>query len=199
MMFDGTFQQATILRTPFGASGLKPCEKQSRNQERCRYDAAVQRTCEKDGERGQNEQGSSCLESVPGTFVRWSFMAEPLSCDEIDPMAGGPSQKIAQTTSISSGEAIHAVIPTQKRKPLFITAFPSANRRSRAASTSSCSQACCRPWRFASSNFNQRFPLRGDRPLWGGSREAKRGKESPKNPVKLRTSEPRRRRGIRTG
>lgn len=85
----------------------------------------MQRPCEKDRERGQSEQGSSCLERVPETFVRRSFLAEPPSGGEIDPLAGRPNQKIAQMLSTSSGGAIHAVIPIQKRKLLFIAAFPS--------------------------------------------------------------------------
>jgi hypothetical protein len=36
-------------------------------------------------------------------------------------MAVGPSQKIAQTISTSSGGAIHAVIPIQKRNVLAIS------------------------------------------------------------------------------
>jgi hypothetical protein len=83
-------------RTPDGASsGLGPGEQQSRNQERCSYGTAVRRQDEEDGARGQNEQGSSCLESVPGTFVRRSFIAESLSCGDIDAMAGRRSHKIA--------------------------------------------------------------------------------------------------------
>jgi hypothetical protein len=134
-MFDGTFEQATILSTSYGASGLKPCEQQSRNQERYPHGAGVRRRGEVDSERGQNDQGASCLEGVPGSFVRRSFTAEPLSCGGIEPMTVGPSQKIAHTTSNSSGRAIHAVMPIQKRKSFFVTAFASANRRSLVAFT----------------------------------------------------------------
>jgi hypothetical protein len=52
---------------------------------------------EKGGDRDQNEQGSSCLESVPGTFVRRSLMAESLARPDIDAMAGRPSYKSAHT------------------------------------------------------------------------------------------------------
>jgi hypothetical protein len=95
----------------------------------------VQRRRDEDSERGQNEQASRCRESVPGSFVRRSFTAEPLSCRGIAPMAVGPSQKIAQTTSNSSGGAIHAAMPIQKCKSFFVTEFASANRRTLVAFT----------------------------------------------------------------
>ena len=131
----------------------------------------MQRPCEKDRERGQSEQGSSCLERVPETFVRRSFLAEPPSGGEIDPLAGRPNQKIAQMLSTSSGGAIHAVIPIQKRKLLFIAAFPSTNGSSLAAFTSSCSCGFSNLCDFASSNLNQGFPLRRDC-SGGGHRQA---------------------------
>jgi hypothetical protein len=123
MLGDGS-EQATILRTFNRASGLGPCEQQSRNQESYPHDAGVRRQGEEDSERGQNEQGSGCLEGGPGSFVRRSFTAEPLEplfCGEIEPMAVGPSQKIAQTISTSRGGAIQPVIPIHKPKLFFIT------------------------------------------------------------------------------
>ena len=38
-MFGDGFEHATILRTPYGSSGLKACEQQSRHHEKCHYDA----------------------------------------------------------------------------------------------------------------------------------------------------------------
>jgi hypothetical protein len=43
VMFGDGLEQSTILRTPFGASGLNPREQQSRDQERYHYDAGVRR------------------------------------------------------------------------------------------------------------------------------------------------------------
>jgi hypothetical protein len=90
----------------------------------------MRRQGEEDGDRGQNEQGSSCLESVPGPFVRRTFIAEPLWCGGIVPMAVGPSHKIAKTISTSSGGAIHAPRPIQKLKSFFAsTTGPATNGR----------------------------------------------------------------------
>jgi hypothetical protein len=79
----------------YGASGLQPREQQSRQQERYPHGADVRRRGEEDSERGQNDQGSRCLEGEPGSFVRRSFTAEPVSSGGIEPMAVGPGQTIA--------------------------------------------------------------------------------------------------------
>ena len=72
---------------PHGSSGLKPCEQQSRHYKRCHYGAGgVRRRGEEDSERGQNEQGSSCRNDPPRSFVRRSFTAEPLWYGGIVPM-----------------------------------------------------------------------------------------------------------------
>jgi hypothetical protein len=121
-MFGDGFEHATILRTPYGSSGLKACEQQSRHHEKCHYDAGgVRRRGEQDSERGQNEQGSSCLDGPPRSFVRRSFTAEPQWCVGIVPMAVRPTHEIVQTIKASSGGAIHPVIPIQKPKLFFIT------------------------------------------------------------------------------
>jgi hypothetical protein len=121
-MFGDGFEHATILRTPYGSSGLKACEQQSRHHEKCHYDAGgVRRRGEQDSERGQNEQGSSCLDGPPKSFVRRSFTAEPQWCGGIVPMAVRPTHEIVQTIKASSGGAIHPVIPIQKPKLFFIT------------------------------------------------------------------------------
>jgi hypothetical protein len=78
-MFGDGFEHATILRTPYGSSGLKACEQQSRHHEKCHYDAGgVRRRGEQDSERGQNEQASSRLDSPPRSFVQRSFTAESI-------------------------------------------------------------------------------------------------------------------------
>ena len=121
-MFGDDFEHATILRTPHGSSGLKACEQQSRHHEKCHYDAGgVRRRGEQNSERGQNEQGSSRLDSPPRSFAQRSFTAEPLWCGGIVPMAVGPTHEIVQTINASSGGAIHTVIPIQKPKLFFIT------------------------------------------------------------------------------
>ena len=75
-------------------------EKQSRNQERRSYGTAVRRQGEENGDRGQNEQGSSCLESVAGTFIRRSLMAESLRCGDIDAIGGRRSHRIAEYSTV---------------------------------------------------------------------------------------------------
>jgi hypothetical protein len=99
MLGDG-FEQATDpARNPDGSSGLGPGEQQSRHEERCRDGAALRRQGEEGGDRDQNEQGSSCLESVPGTFVRRSLMAESLRCG-IDAMGNRRSHEIAEYSRV---------------------------------------------------------------------------------------------------
>jgi hypothetical protein len=101
------FDQATILRASYGSSGLNPCEQQSRHHEKSHYgDGGVRRRGEEDSERGQNEQGSSCLDGPPRNFVRQSFTAEPLWCSGIVSMAVGPTHEIVQGIKASSGGAI---------------------------------------------------------------------------------------------
>ena len=114
---------------PYGASGPKACEHQSRHQEKYHYAASVRRRGEEDSERGQNEQGSSCLEGVPRSFVRRSFTAEPVWCRRIVPMAVGPGHQTVQKINASSGGAINTVIPIQKRKSFSASAIASANTR----------------------------------------------------------------------
>jgi hypothetical protein len=127
VMFGDGFERSTILRAPYGASGPKACEHQSRHQEKYHYGAGIRRRGEEDSERAQNEQGSSCLEGVPRSFVRRSFKAKPVWCGGIVPMAVGPSHETVQKNNASSGGAINTVIPIQKRKSFRVSAIASAN------------------------------------------------------------------------
>ena len=95
MLGDG-LEGSTIRRTTFGALGFGPGEQQSRHEERCPDGAAVRRQGEEGGDRDQNEQGSNCLESVPGTFIRWSLIAESLRCAAIDAMGRIRSHRIVE-------------------------------------------------------------------------------------------------------
>ena len=129
-IFADGFEHVTILRPHHGSSGLKACEQQSRHHKKCHYDAGgVRWRGEEDSERGQNEQGSSCLEGVPRSFVRWSFTAKPVWCGGIVPMAVGPGHETVQKINASSGGAINTVIPIQKRKSFRVSAIASANTR----------------------------------------------------------------------
>jgi hypothetical protein len=138
VMFGDGFERSTILRAPYGASGPKACEHQSRHQEKYHYGAGIRRRGEEDSERAQNEQGSSCLEGVPRSFVRRSFTAEPVWCGGIVPMAVA-GHAIVQKINASRGGASHTVTPIQKRTLFVISASASANGRSLPADTSSCS------------------------------------------------------------
>ena len=113
-------EQGTILRDSYGASGLGPSEQQSRNQERCSYGTAVRRQDKEDGDRGQNEQDSSCLENVPRTFARGSLMAESLRRGVIDAMGSRRSHK---TPSISRSTSY------QIRRFPYVGFMPSWERR----------------------------------------------------------------------
>jgi hypothetical protein len=109
-----------------------------RNHQGRPHGAGMRRQGEEDGDRAQNEQGSSCLESVPGPFVRRTFIAEPLWCGGIVPMAV-VGHAIVQKINASRGGASHTVTPIQKRPLFVISPSASANGRSLPADTSSCS------------------------------------------------------------
>jgi len=107
-MFGDGLEGSTMRRTAFGALGFGPGEQQSRHEERCPDGAAVRRQGEEGGDRDQNEQGSNCLESVPGTFIRWSLIAESLRCADIDAMGRRRSHRIAEyfTVEVSPNQAL---------------------------------------------------------------------------------------------
>ena len=96
-------RQATILRTPFGASGLNHVSSSPAIRRSTTTMPACARRSEEDSERGQNEQGSSRLDGLPRTLVRRSFTAESLWCGGIVSMAVGPTHEIVQTINANSG------------------------------------------------------------------------------------------------
>jgi hypothetical protein len=164
-MFGDGFERSTILRAPYGASGPKACEHQSRHQEKYHYGAGIRRRGEEDSERAQNEQGSSCLEGVPRSFVRRSFKAKPVWCGGIVPMASRPGHETVQKINASSGRAIHTLIPIQKRKSFRVSEIASANTRWVVVFTTipTSQRGPLAPHRVATREESQVHPARVDR------------------------------------